>query len=95
MVENKILIYFHNQPNMEDNNKSDREHPKNQMEAMSDTKEAVSAYAAVHKLTEQEATALLILNELRCMHWHYDEWHQIFYKMAEKAGVIKTNEDKK
>lgn len=79
---------------MAENNKSTENHPKNQMEAMQDTNDAVSAYAAVHKITEQEAAALLILNELRCMHWHYDEWHQIFYEMAKKEGIIKSNTDK-
>jgi hypothetical protein len=48
------------------------EHPKSAIELMENTAEAIYAYAAVKKISPQEAAQILILNELRCIHWHFD-----------------------
>jgi hypothetical protein len=70
------------------------EHPQNQFEYMSNTLEAVDGFAAVHHMPRAEATQLMILNELRNMHWHMDEWHGIFHAGAVKDGIIKPPEEK-
>ena len=48
------------------------EHPKNQIEVMSNTQDAITGYAAAKQITTLEASQVLILNELRCLHWHLD-----------------------
>ena len=48
------------------------EHPKSQVEIMSNTLDAITGYAAAKRLSTLEAAQVLILNELRCIHWHLD-----------------------
>lgn len=50
----------------------DKEHPKTQIEVMSNTLDAVTGYAASKGMANMEAALVLILNELRCIHWHFD-----------------------
>lgn len=49
-----------------------KEHPKNQIDVIANTVSAISDYAALKKMSFLEASQVLILNELRCIHWHYD-----------------------
>ncbi len=49
-----------------------KEHPKTAIEVIEGTREAVEAYAKAKDLTFTEASQVLILNELRCIHWHFD-----------------------
>ena len=49
------------------------EHPKTILELMDNTRTSVEAYAQTKKISTVEAALILILNELRCMHWHYDQ----------------------
>ncbi|MBA7663889.1 hypothetical protein ES703_71937 [subsurface metagenome] len=62
------------------------EHPKNQIEIMSNTMDAITGYASAKQLSMPEAALVLILNELRCIHWHMD------VMMAEKEEVKANNE---
>lgn len=48
------------------------EHPKNQIEVMSNTMDAVTGYASAKGMSTLEASLILVLNELRCIHWHFD-----------------------
>lgn len=48
------------------------EHPKSLIEVMSDTMDVVTGYALAKDMTTLEASLILILNELRCIHWHLD-----------------------
>lgn len=59
------------------------EHPKSQIEVMSNTMDAVTGYASAKQLPTPEAALVLILNELRCIHWHMDAM------MTEKEEVKK------
>lgn len=52
--------------------KAQKEHPKNQVEVMSNTMDAITEYAVAKRITTLEASQVLILNELRCIHWHLD-----------------------
>lgn len=70
-------------------------HPVNQMEYIQDTATMVSAFASVHNISELIASNILILSELRCMHWHIDEWHPVVIEQGVRMGVltIKNNND--
>ena len=57
---------------MKKNVYKDSEHPKNLIENMANTRDSVEAYATVTKMPLAEAALILILNELRCIHWHFD-----------------------
>ena len=48
------------------------EHPKPMIEIISGTREAIEGYSQATGLTFQQAAEVLILNELRCIHWHFD-----------------------
>ena len=48
------------------------EHPKTTIEVMEGTRAAIESYAAAQKMTFDQAAQVLILNELRCLHWHED-----------------------
>ena len=54
------------------NGKKEQEHPKTMIEVMEGTRAAVSGYAQTYGISEADAASILILNELRCIHWHYD-----------------------
>lgn len=69
-------------------NNGSQDHPKNEMEFVTDTLEGVQAFAKVHNLTLLEATAILQLNETRNEHWHFDQWHAIFYSKAVQDGIL-------
>ncbi len=62
------------------------EHPKPQLEYLEDTAQAVSSFAALKNISQFEATQLLILNELRCMHFHLDRIHGIMIEETDKKG---------
>lgn len=49
------------------------EHPKPLIEVMANTREAVEGYALVHNISTLEAGLVLMFNELRCIHWHFDK----------------------
>jgi len=49
-----------------------KEHPKPLVEMMSNTREAVEAYAQATKVSLGDAALILCFNELRCIHWHLD-----------------------
>lgn len=51
---------------------SDKVHPKVQIEVMEDTRSAIEGYAATQKISLELSAQILILNELRCLHWHKD-----------------------
>lgn len=59
------------------------EHPKSQVEVLSNTLDAITGYAAAKNISTLEAAQVLILNELRCIHWHLD------IAIAEKEEVKK------
>lgn len=49
-----------------------KEHPKPQIELIAGTREAIEGYAMEAKLSFDQAAQVLIFNELRCIHFHYD-----------------------
>jgi len=57
---------------MAGNDKMELEHPKPLIEVMENTRTAVEDYARVNKIPPVESALILILNELRCIHWHLD-----------------------
>lgn len=57
---------------MKGNGKKEFEHPKTMIEVMEGTRGAVEGYAQAQRIPENEAALILILNELRCIHWHLD-----------------------
>lgn len=59
------------------------EHQKNQIDVMENTARAISDYAAVKNIPFHDAAQILVLNELRCIHWHFD------------IGMRKAEESKK
>jgi len=54
------------------NGKKEIEHPKTMIEIIEGTRGAIEGYAQTQRIPEMEAALVLILNELRCIHWHYD-----------------------
>lgn len=54
------------------NGQHEIEHPKPLIEVLSNTYEAIDSYAATQHIAFTDAALVLILNELRCIHWHYD-----------------------
>ena len=50
------------------------EHPKPIIEMMSNSREAIEGYVQTMKgeLSWEQVALLFIFNELRCIHWHYD-----------------------
>lgn len=52
--------------------KKELEHPKPLIEVMENTWTAVEDYARVNKISSVESALILTLNELRCIHWHFD-----------------------
>lgn len=48
-------------------------HPLPVIEVMSNTREAIETYRLATGMTYQEAALTLIMNEIRCVHWHYDD----------------------
>lgn len=54
------------------NDKKETEHPKTMIEVIEGTRAAVEGYAQTQKISEELAVLVLILNELRCIHWHFD-----------------------
>ncbi len=65
------------------NGRKEIEHPKTMIEVMEGTRGAVEGYAKAQGIPEVEAALILILNELRCIHWHFDAR---MAKEAEHAG---------
>jgi len=57
---------------MNNNGENEDEHPKSIIEVMSNSREAIEGYAQANDLPLAEAALVLIFNELRCIHWHYD-----------------------
>ena len=64
------------------NGKRGTEHPKALIEVIENTRAAVEGYAQTHKISEVESALILVLNELRCIHWHLDQ------SMAVKDGQL-------
>ena len=62
-------------------------HPQNPIELIDTTSGAIQDYAALHKLDRVEAALTLILNELRCLHWHFD------IDLAERQAQAKEKAD--
>ena len=58
---------------MSGNGDKEIEHPKTMIEVIEGTRGAVEGYAQVQNVSETEAALILILNELRCIHWHLDK----------------------
>lgn len=48
-------------------------HPKDILGPVDDTRESITAFAAVHGMSMESATSLFILDELRRIHWGIDE----------------------
>lgn len=48
------------------------EHPKSIVEVLENTRSAVEGYAAAQNISELQSVMILIFNELRCIHWHFD-----------------------
>lgn len=71
---------------MRGNGKHEGEHPKALVEVMGNTREAIEGYAAAAGTERAEAALILILNELRCIHWHLDQWTP---RQQAKAGEPK------
>lgn len=57
---------------MVNDDKKELEHPKTMIEVIEGTRAAVEGYAQTQKIPETDAALILILNELRCIHWHLD-----------------------
>ncbi len=55
------------------NKKETDEHPKTMIEVLGNTREAVEGYAATADIPFNDAALILVLNELRCIHWHFDQ----------------------
>ena len=58
---------------MANNGKKEIEHPKATIEVMENSRSAIEGYAQAQRVPEAEAALVLILNELRCIHWHLDQ----------------------
>lgn len=56
-----------------DNGGKEVVHPLPVIEVMSNTREAIETYRLATGMTYQEAALTLIMNEMRCMHWHIDQ----------------------
>lgn len=69
---------------MAGNGKKEIEHPKTMIEVIEGTRGAVEGYAQAQRISETDAALILILNELRCIHWHFDA--QMAKEEAEHAG---------
>ncbi len=69
------------------NGKKELEHPKTMIEVIEGTRSAVEGYAQAQRVHEVTAALILILNELRCIHWHFDA--QMAKEEAEHAGTHK------
>lgn len=48
-------------------------HPQTMIEVMANTREDIEGYAATTGLTFEQAASVLVFNELRCIHWHFDQ----------------------
>lgn len=48
------------------------EHPKPMVELIAGTREVIEGYRDTTGLTFEQAALVLAFNELRCIHWHYD-----------------------
>ena len=57
---------------MANNGEKEQEHPKALIEVMDNTFDSITGYAAAKGISTFEAAQGLILNELRCIHWHFD-----------------------
>ena len=57
---------------MSKNGGKEVEHPKTVIEVMEGTRGSVAGYAQAQRIPEAEAALILMLNELRCIHWHLD-----------------------
>lgn len=57
---------------MADNGNKETEHPKPSIEVLANTHDSILSYAAAKGIPEEQAALILILNELRCIHWHLD-----------------------
>jgi hypothetical protein len=65
-------------------------HPKAVIEMLADTHDTITAYAASKGIGQREAIGLMILNELRCIHWHMDVLHASVLP-AKKEGAADDN----
>lgn len=75
-----------------DGNNGNSEHPLSVMETTGITYDSVSAYAQKYDLSIRDAANILILNELRCMHWHLDFLHGLMYELGVKEGILRKPE---
>jgi len=57
---------------MKRNGEKETEHPKTMVEVIEGTLSSVEGYAQAKRISEEKAALVLILNELRCIHWHFD-----------------------
>lgn len=66
------------------NNGNDKisEHPKSIITMLDNTDSAIRNYATTMNISNSESALILILNELRCIHWHMDA--QMAKDMEEK-----------
>ena len=65
-------------------------HPKNQIDVIEGTRESIEGYAQVHRLSIGDTASILILNELRCIHWGIDEILEKLSK-SERIGELNKN----
>lgn len=56
------------------NGNKEIEHPKSMLEVIANTKESVENYSAMAGLTLEQGALVLVLNELRCLHFHVDQF---------------------
>lgn len=54
------------------NGSREEEHPKPQVEILSNSREAIEGYMQATGLSFEQAALVLMFNEIRCIHWHYD-----------------------
>jgi hypothetical protein len=57
---------------MANNGEKETEHPKPLIEVLKNTKSAIEDYASAKNIPISESAQVLILNELRCIHFHLD-----------------------
>jgi len=53
------------------------EHPKSLLELLADSREAIEGYCLKSELSFNQAALVLIFNELRCIHWHFDRQMEV------------------
>lgn len=73
------------------NGDKEAEHPKTQIEFLENSLSVAESLATTKKITLDQAISVLIFNELRCIHYHFDQGVVTWQgeKLAEKKNDSK------